>query len=85
MFAGLFRTKLNSRSRQSASVFATAMVVLHPSFLYLYPLLAYEYLIKYYDWLKSEECTFLACVSLGAGHTLSFLANSGHNSTRFQN
>ena len=43
-------------------------------FLSLYPLLAYAYFIKYDDWLKSEEWTFLACVSLGAGHALSFLA-----------
>ncbi|KAG1793294.1 uncharacterized protein HD556DRAFT_1479397 [Suillus plorans] len=42
-------------------------------FLSLYPLLAYAYYIKYDDWLKSEEWTFLACVSLGAGHALSFL------------
>ncbi|KAH0826496.1 hypothetical protein J3R83DRAFT_5501 [Lanmaoa asiatica] len=34
-------------------------------FLSLYPLLAYAY--------YSEEWTFLACVSLGAGHALSFL------------
>ncbi|KAH8096846.1 endoplasmic reticulum Ca-transporting P-type ATPase, partial [Cristinia sonorae] len=42
-------------------------------FLSLYPLLAYAYYIKYDDWLKSEEWTFLACVALGAGHALSFL------------
>ncbi|TFK47374.1 hypothetical protein OE88DRAFT_1706075 [Heliocybe sulcata] len=42
-------------------------------FLSLYPLLAYAYYIKYDDWLQSEEWTFLACVSLGAGHALSFL------------
>jgi hypothetical protein len=42
-------------------------------FLLLYPLLAYAYYIKYDDWIKSEEWTFLACVSLGAGHALSFL------------
>lgn len=42
-------------------------------FLSLYPLLAYAYYVKYDDWLKSEEWTFLACVSLGAGHALSFL------------
>ncbi|TCD66868.1 hypothetical protein EIP91_000766 [Steccherinum ochraceum] len=42
-------------------------------FLCLYPVLAYAYYIKYDDWLKSEEWTFLACVSLGAGHALSFL------------
>ncbi|KAG9309968.1 hypothetical protein JVU11DRAFT_10001 [Chiua virens] len=42
-------------------------------FLSLYPLLAYAYYVKYDDWIKSEEWTFLACVSLGAGHALSFL------------
>lgn len=42
-------------------------------FLSLYPLLAYAYYIKYDDWLRSEEWTFLACVYLGAGHSLSFL------------
>ena len=58
MFSGGFRAKLNSRFRRRASVFATAVVALHPSFLSLYPLLA----------------IFLACVSLGTGHTLNFLA-----------
>jgi hypothetical protein len=43
-------------------------------FLSLYPLLAYAYYVRYDDWLQSEEWTFLACVSLGAGHALSFLA-----------
>ncbi|KAI0300122.1 endoplasmic reticulum Ca-transporting P-type ATPase [Multifurca ochricompacta] len=42
-------------------------------FLPFYPLLAYAYYIKYDEWLKSEEWTFLACVLLGAGHSLSFL------------
>lgn len=42
-------------------------------FLSLYPFLAYAYYVKYDDWLVSEEWTFLACVSLGAGHALSFL------------
>ena len=42
-------------------------------FLSLYPLLAYAYYVRYDDWIKSEEWTFLACVSLGAGHALSFL------------
>ncbi|KAF9233403.1 hypothetical protein BU15DRAFT_90366 [Melanogaster broomeanus] len=42
-------------------------------FLSLYPLLAYAYYVRYEDWIKSEEWTFLACVSLGAGHALSFL------------
>ncbi|EEB94228.1 hypothetical protein MPER_06993, partial [Moniliophthora perniciosa FA553] len=42
-------------------------------FLSLYPVLAYAYYVKYDQWLVSEEWTFLACVSLGAGHALSFL------------
>lgn len=42
-------------------------------FLPLYPVLAYAYFIKYDTWLVSEEWTFLACVTLGAGHALSFL------------
>jgi hypothetical protein len=50
--------------------------LLHPyalPFLSLYPLLAYAYYIRYDDWLKSEEWTFLACTTLGATHALSFL------------
>jgi hypothetical protein len=42
-------------------------------FLPFYPLLAYAYYVKYDEWLGSEEWTFLACVLLGAGHSLSFL------------
>lgn len=42
-------------------------------FIPFYPLLAYTYYVKYDQWLKSEEWTFLACVLLGAGHSLSFL------------
>ncbi|KAJ3766404.1 hypothetical protein FB446DRAFT_390943 [Lentinula raphanica] len=42
-------------------------------FLCLYPVLAYAYYVKYDDWLVSEEWTFLACVTLGSGHALSFL------------
>ncbi|KAF9042913.1 cation-transporting ATPase [Panaeolus papilionaceus] len=42
-------------------------------FFSLYPFLAYAYFIKYDQWLVSEEWTFLACVTLGAGHALSFL------------
>ena len=41
MFSGGFRAKLNSRSRRRASVFATAVVTLHPFFLSPYPLLTY--------------------------------------------
>ncbi|PCH41918.1 endoplasmic reticulum Ca-transporting P-type ATPase [Wolfiporia cocos MD-104 SS10] len=39
----------------------------------MYPLLAYAYYVKYDDWLKSEEWTFLACVTVGVTHALSFL------------
>ena len=42
-------------------------------FLPFYPLLAYAYYVKYNEWLRSEEWTFLACVLLGASHSLSFL------------
>ena len=51
-------------------------------FLSLYPVLAYAYFIKYDDWLKSEEWTFLACVSLGAGHALSFLTTRWSTAVR---
>lgn len=42
-------------------------------FLVWYPVLAYAYYVKYDDWLKSEEWTFLACVTLGVSHALSYL------------
>jgi cation-transporting ATPase 13A1 len=42
-------------------------------FVPFYPLFAYAYYVKYDDWLRSEEWTFLACVLLGAGHALSYL------------
>lgn len=42
-------------------------------FLPFYPLLAYAYYVRYDEWLRSEEWTFLACVLLGVGHALSFL------------
>lgn len=51
-------------------------------FLSLYPLLAYAYFVKYDDWLVSEEWTFLACVSLGAGHALSFLVTKWNAGAR---
>lgn len=51
-------------------------------FLSLYPLLAYAYYVKYDDWLQSEEWTFLACVSLGAGHALSFLTTKWSTAVR---
>ena len=78
MFPGVFRAKLNSRSHRRATVFATAVVALHPSFLSPYPLLTYAYSVKYDDWLKSEEpdlsclfvarhrpCSQLSCNSMG--------------------
>ena len=54
-------------------MFATAVIALQPSFLSIYLLLAYAYFIEYVDRLNSEEWTLFACVSLGAGHALSFL------------
>ena len=51
-------------------------------FLSLYPLLAYAYYARYDDWIKSEEWTFLACVSLGAGHALSFLVTRWSTSAK---
>ena len=39
----------------------------------LYPLLAYTYYLKYDEWIKSEEWTFVYCVLLFGGHALSFL------------
>ena len=78
MFPGSFRAKLNSRSRRRASVFATAVVALHPSFPSPYPLLTSVYSVKYDDWLKIEEldlsclcvarhrpCSQLSCNSMG--------------------
>lgn len=51
-------------------------------FLSLYPLLAYAYYVKYDQWLVSEEWTFLACVSLGVGHALSFLITKWNSGAR---
>lgn len=42
-------------------------------FLALYPVFAYAYYVRYDDWIKGEEWTFLGCVTLGVGHALSFL------------
>ena len=55
MFPGGFRTKLNSRSHRRASVFATTVVALHPSFLSLYPLLTYAYFSYSVEQLKSGK------------------------------
>ena len=54
MFPGGFRAKLNSRSHRRASVFATTVFALHPSFLALSPLLAYAYFSIYTNCLKGE-------------------------------
>ena len=51
----------------------------------LYPLLAYAYFIKYVNCLKSEEWTFLACVSLGRPCSQLSYNSMEHCSTRFQN
>ncbi|THG99504.1 hypothetical protein EW145_g7255 [Phellinidium pouzarii] len=48
----------------------------------LYPLFAYAYFVRYDDWLRSEEWTFLACVTLGAGHALSFLVTRWSTTAR---
>ena len=82
MFPGSFRAKSNSRFHRRASVFATVVVAPHPSFLSLHPLLAYAYFVKYVNRLKSKESTFLACVSLGAGHALSFLTTRWSTAVR---
>ena len=87
-FSGASGRKLNSRSRRRASVFATAVVTLHPSFLSTHPLLTYVYSVKYDDWLKSEKpglscpcvvrrrpCSELSCKLNGTlQHALSELA-----------
>lgn len=51
-------------------------------FLLLYPLWAYAYYVRYDDWVKSEEWTFLGCVTLGAGHALSFLVTRWSSAAR---
>ncbi|KAJ7705279.1 hypothetical protein B0H17DRAFT_973789 [Mycena rosella] len=51
-------------------------------FLSLYPLLAYAYYVKYDQWIVSEEWTFLACVTLGASHALSFLVTKWSGAAR---
>lgn len=42
-------------------------------FLALYPLYAYAYFVRYEDWIRSEEWTFVYTVGLIMGHALSFL------------
>ena len=82
MFSGSFRAQLNSRSRRCASVLATAAVALHSCFPLLPPVAHLCVLLKLDGWLESEEWTFLARVSLGAGHALSFLATRWSTATR---
>lgn len=43
-------------------------------FLALYPLLSYAYHVRYDDWVKSQEWTFLYTVGLASLHSLAFLA-----------
>ncbi|QRW07471.1 endoplasmic reticulum Ca-transporting P-type ATPase [Ceratobasidium sp. AG-Ba] len=43
-------------------------------FLSLWPVLAYAYYVRYDDWIKSEEWSFVYTVGLGASHALSFLS-----------
>lgn len=62
-----------ARASLHASLSVWAHIYATPC-LALYPLLAYAYFVRYDDWLGSEEWTFLACVTLGLGHALSFLA-----------
>jgi len=51
-------------------------------FLCLYPVLGYAYFVKYDEWLVSEEWTFLACITLGVGHALSFLVTRWNTGIR---
>ncbi|TFY57413.1 hypothetical protein EVJ58_g7033 [Rhodofomes roseus] len=74
----MYVLRLPTLSTASRDVFLQALPwYLHlytvPS-LCLYPLLAYAYYVKYDDWLQSEEWTFLACVTVGVTHALSFLS-----------
>ncbi|KAH9942697.1 endoplasmic reticulum Ca-transporting P-type ATPase [Amylocystis lapponica] len=65
----------------SPEISAATLHVALPWYLHLYtvpvlsfyPLLGYAYYVRYDDWLQSEEWTFLACVTLGVTHALSFL------------
>ncbi|CAE6471673.1 unnamed protein product [Rhizoctonia solani] len=40
----------------------------------MWPVLAYAYYVRYDDWIKSEEWSFIFTVGLGASHALSFLS-----------
>lgn len=50
----------------------------------LYPILYYAYYHRYSTWIKSEEWTFVYCVTLFAGHALSFLATRWSSAFRTQ-
>lgn len=64
-------TEISAASLRVALPWYTHLYTL--PFLSLYPVWAYAYLVKYDDWIQSEEWTFVGCVLLGAGHALSFL------------
>lgn len=44
--------------------------------------MAYAYYVKYDEWIKSEEWTFLFCVGLVAGNALAFLATRWSTAVR---
>ncbi|PWZ02649.1 putative SPF1-P-type ATPase [Testicularia cyperi] len=70
--------KVAIQSPEIASVTLHKRIPLHlhlyvlPS-LSLYPIWAYAYFVKYDDWVRSEEWTFVFTVALISGHALSFL------------
>ncbi|KAH8827253.1 hypothetical protein DL96DRAFT_1606032 [Flagelloscypha sp. PMI_526] len=51
-------------------------------FLCFYPLVAYAYYVKYDEWVRSEEWTFLYTVGLTASHALSFLITRWSSAAR---
>ncbi|KDQ23371.1 hypothetical protein PLEOSDRAFT_62301 [Pleurotus ostreatus PC15] len=82
---GRASVKVESNEIQGASLHIAIPWYTHlygAPFLSLYPLLAYAYFVKYDDWLVSEEWTFVACVSLGVGHALSFLMTKWNSGAR---
>lgn len=83
----LYRTSVNIKSSEIVGISLHSAIPWYTHlyaapFLSLYPLLAYAYFIKYDDWLQSEEWTFLACVSLGVSHALSFLVTRWNTGAR---
>lgn len=42
-------------------------------FIFLYPLYFYTYYVRYEDWIKSEEWTFVYSVALFSSHALAYL------------